>query len=369
MKFATLSEILEQLKNENHYWQIGFYGLVAAAAIHFFFLLLFTFLDIPLLAAVNIVSVGLYLYCIFVLGVPTLQSKDDHLIGWLVYGELIGHNLLATWLLGRESGFQFYLYIPALLPFFILSYSRLIYFLRLLFVIALALWVETSPLFNHPRVPIDPLWLQRFNWMNLLIFLLILSILAYLYALKEHAYSRRLIHDLSRDPLTGLFNRRILDEILKKSQGDSARLGVLLLDVDYFKKINDTFGHEGGDYVLKQLAAKLKTLCPRATILRWGGEEFLILLADTDKETLQRRAEQIRQAVESSTLFFDGKRLDFTVTLGATLFALKSENFRDALVRADKALYEGKKSGRNRAIFYDIQSAPLKKGEERSSSS
>ncbi len=351
MKIARLSEIIQQLDKESYYWQIGFYGLVAAAAAHTFFLILFLLLDIPILAGINILSVGIYLYCIFVLGIPTLKSKDDHVIGWLVYGELIGHNLLATWLLGRESGFQFYLYIPALLPFFIHSYSRRVYFLRLLLVIVLALWVESSPLFNHTRIPVDPVWLERFNWMNLLIFLLVLSALSYLYALKEQAYSRQLIKDLSRDPLTRLYNRRALDRILQESQSSSSSVGLLLLDVDHFKKINDTFGHEGGDHVLKQLAKKLNLLCPDGKIVRWGGEEFLILLPETTVESMRDRAERIRTAVESFSLLFREQVFGFTITIGGTLYDKRSENFRDALVRADEALYQGKKRGRNHSVL------------------
>ncbi len=350
MKIARLSEILDQLAKESHYWQIGFYGLVTAAAAHTFFLFLFILLDIPLLAGVNILSVGVYLYCIFILGIPTLQSKDDHVIGWLVYGELIGHNLLATWLLGRESGFQFYLYIPALLPFFIFSYSRVIYFLRILFVIVLALWVETSPLFAHPRTAIDPLWLQRFHCMNLLIFLIVLSALAYLYASKERAYNRRLIYDLNRDSLTGLYNRRMLGELLTLSKKSSSLSGLLLLDVDHFKKINDTFGHECGDHVLKFLAKKLQALCPFYSVLRWGGEEFLILLPGSDRNELQNTAEHIRNELARETILCGEESLSLTVTLGGTLFDNR-ESFRDALIRADDALYVGKKRGRNRSEF------------------
>ena len=351
MKIARLSDILTELDGVSHYWQIGFYGLVAAAAVHSFFLLLFLFLDIPILAAVNVLSVGIYLYCIFVLGVPTLRSKDDHIIGWLVYGELIGHNLIATWLLGRESGFQLYLYIPALLPFFIFSYSRIIYLFRLGIVIVLALWVETAPLFANPRTPIDPSWLHRLHWMNLLIYLLVLSALAYLYTMKEQAYSRRLINDLSRDPLTGLYNRRILDEILQESQRNSFSTGLLLLDVDHFKQINDRYGHACGDQVLKRLAAELTSLCPDEKVLRWGGEEFLIIIPKSDSEYIYATAERIRTRIESLSVACGQNLLSFSVTIGATLFKGKSESFRDALVRADEALYQGKKEGRNRCIF------------------
>ncbi len=350
MKIARLSEILQQLDKESYYWQIGFYGLVTAMTSHALFMILFMFLDVPILVAINLVSVGIYLYCIFVLGLPTLKNKDDSIIGWLVYGELIGSNFLATWLLGKEAGFQFYFYIPAMLPFFINSYSRIVYFLRLSFIILLALWVETSPLFNYTRIAIDPIWLQRFHWLNLLIFLLIISALSYLYALKEQAYSRRLIHDLSRDPLTGLYNRRILDEILQESQQNSSSTGLLLLDVDHFKQINDRYGHECGDQVLKKLAEELTTLYFDEKILRWGGEEFLIVVPGSDSERIYASAERVRTRIESLTVPCGESLLAFSVTVGATLFRGESESFRDALVRTDEALYHGKKKGRNCCI-------------------
>jgi diguanylate cyclase len=121
---------------------------------------------------------------------------------------------------------------------------------------------------------------------------------------------------------------------------------VLFIDIDHFKQINDSFGHESGDEVLRQLAVVLSQAV-RATDFtgRYGGEEFLVVLADTDAEGAQRRAEALRQSVAAHDF---GVVRQLTVSIGVALARPQDKNEEEAVNRADQALYRAKAEGRNR---------------------
>ena len=352
---ATTSEIIRKLQHEHFYWKVGFLGIAAAGTIHFLFLMLFIVFDVPLLAAVNVLSVGIYWYALYGLGLRAVESGDDRLLGWLVYGELIGHNLLATWYLGREANFHYYLYLPALMPFFITTYPRRIYLFRIFVVIALALWIECSSLFDTPKISISPLAMETFHLMNLLIFLGVLSMLAYLYTTQERSHHEDLKRKSREDPLTGLYNRRFVSDLLDTAHLDPEQWpspGLILIDIDRFKAINDSRGHLCGDQLIIAIAEALKAKAPRgSTVARWGGDEYLIILNDTDIRTLKTFAEDLHNSIAQQTFWCNNTPVHVTLTIGATLFR-KDETFESMIQRADKALYRGKELGRDQAIIF-----------------
>ena len=159
-----------------------------------------------------------------------------------------------------------------------------------------------------------------------------------------------------RDPLTNLFNRRYMEEsldreILRAERGEH-RLGVIMIDIDHFKKVNDTLGHDAGDAVLQQLAEFLQTNIRGADIAcRYGGEEFLLILPDAPLEATRDRAEHLRVATQKIELRFEDRELPApTLSLGVAVFPDHGTT-RQALVRAaDAALYRAKNSGRNRTV-------------------
>ncbi|MEA2098858.1 MAG: diguanylate cyclase [Campylobacterota bacterium] len=159
----------------------------------------------------------------------------------------------------------------------------------------------------------------------------------------------------STDSMTKLYNRRYFTEISKNilniSKRDEAELSILILDIDKFKNINDTFGHKTGDDVIIALAKMLQDSSRESDIIsRWGGEEFVILLPNTKLKSAITLSEKIRKNVENLIIFTeDNKELKFTISIGVS--AIDKENdtiINDAINRADKALYEAKESGRNR---------------------
>jgi diguanylate cyclase (GGDEF)-like protein len=166
-----------------------------------------------------------------------------------------------------------------------------------------------------------------------------------------------------RDPLTGLYNRRQMEESLHReilrARRIGATVGVMVIDVDNFKRINDTLGHEAGDAALHGIAAEL-ALCVREEDIacRAGGEEFVIILPGTTEEALRQRAETVRCRVEASSVAAGGSKLKLTVSTGLATFPDHGENGPAVLRAADAALYRAKAEGRNRVVMFPPKASP-----------
>ena len=159
------------------------------------------------------------------------------------------------------------------------------------------------------------------------------------------------------DGLTGLHNRRYLDNHLKKlfdrANGRKAPLSIIMTDLDHFKAINDTYGHDGGDEVLRQFADRLrKNIRGIDLICRFGGEEFVIIMPDTDASIAAKVAERIRVENETIPFLIDNGNTSIRVTASAGVTGLEfgSDTVESLMKRADLALYEAKSEGRNRVV-------------------
>ena len=159
----------------------------------------------------------------------------------------------------------------------------------------------------------------------------------------------------TRDPLTGLANRRsLIDsgcEEIKRSQRTGRPLSLLMIDLDYFKRINDTLGHAHGDSVLVATASALRaTMRAIDHIGRWGGEEFVAVLAAIDESGLAAAGERARALVAASGFDSDGRRVRVTISIGATL-ATADDTPETLVERADRLLYRSKEAGRDRVTI------------------
>ena len=161
-----------------------------------------------------------------------------------------------------------------------------------------------------------------------------------------------------RDAMTGLYNRRFVEEYVGTLMaGVERRKGVfsiLMLDFDYFKQVNDTHGHEAGDKVLKALA-DLLTHSVRGSdiVVRYGGEEFLVILLDTDADNAMTVAEKIRGEIAATKVNLASAVLQKTISIGVAQYPLDADSFWQVVKFADVALYEAKRTGRNRVIRFD----------------
>jgi len=156
------------------------------------------------------------------------------------------------------------------------------------------------------------------------------------------------------DGLTGCFNRKyILDYLeteVKRCQKLELPLSLIMLDLDHFKNINDTYGHLTGDYVLKETVRLLrdKVLRTSDVLGRYGGEEFCVIMSEAALRTGNDVAERIRKAVEKHEYIFDGKTLAVTISAGVAQISKREDSSKDLIEAADKALYRAKEAGRNK---------------------
>ena len=190
------------------------------------------------------------------------------------------------------------------------------------------------------------------------------------YDVTEQALGKRGMEHLNEelktasrvDGLTGLYNRRYWQERFAEMHKLCVRREkpstALMLDIDHFKRINDTYGHQAGDKVIKMLAALIKR-CVRETDLagRYGGEEFAIILNDSSVEDAKIVAERIRQLAQRLVVEHEGESISFTVSLGLAQFSPDFKGAMAWLECADQALYEAKENGRNQYRIYAAPSA------------
>lgn len=179
------------------------------------------------------------------------------------------------------------------------------------------------------------------------------SVLVYVgyVAMSGERANLRLRHQADTDALTGLFNRRGIQHALLKldSKHPGSTTCVLLGDLDHFKKINDTLGHDGGDAVLKLFAKRLKNLMRGDDIaVRWGGEEFLVVLPHTKIDEAAAFAERLRKHIESEPFVISSQAINVTISIGIAEIEQPQGTFDKAVGRADQVLYQAKHAGRNR---------------------
>jgi diguanylate cyclase (GGDEF)-like protein len=162
-----------------------------------------------------------------------------------------------------------------------------------------------------------------------------------------------------RDPLTGLYNRRYMQETLereiKRALRDSKPIGIIMLDVDHFKSVNDTHGHDAGDLVLKTLARFLgNSLRGEDVACRFGGEEFVLIMPGLCLKDSEAKAEKMRREIENTLrVQYLDKSLSITVSIGVAAFPEHGGRADPLITKVDAALYEAKKQGRNRIVKAD----------------
>ena len=320
-------------------------GVVAHGA----FVPLFLLLGQPLLAGFNVLSV-----CCWITAHLVNRRGHPSVAMWLIVAEVVGHALLAVGLLGWSSGFQYYL-IP-LVPFVMFNER-----LRGRFALLISAGFLTAFMALYEVAPVallDPAVNHALCVMNIVIPFVALALITFHFRNASIAVERKVAEMAVTDPLTGLFNRRHMNQRLREEEARAARtlapFSVLIVDIDHFKRINDSLGHDAGDRVLKDLAQLLRDMVRTQDIVaRWGGEEFLVVLPQTPLKGALEVAERLRRGAEATL----ARGLDgigaVTLTLGAAEYA---SSVPDCLKLADVALYQGKEAGRNRVVAATTES-------------
>jgi len=220
------------------------------------------------------------------------------------------------------------------------------------------LLVISIMLFYMQGYYLDTQYAQTYKTGMISSFVLVTLVTAlYTYSREKSTRKMKKVHSdleffLKRDPLTGLYNRRGYNESMN---GITDKHGVMLMcDIDYFKNINDTHGHEAGDYVIQEVANCIRNTLRKDDIaIRWGGEEFLIFLSDININNGYLVAEKLRESVERMTIYYKDVALQVTVSMGISPIN-DNAPLEEAIRHADNAMYVSKRSGRNKTSKYKV---------------
>lgn len=333
--------------------------IYSVALVHFFLAFFFGYYRIVPLLIFNILSVLIYLSC-------TLLIRRDNFLSvyWITYLEIILHSFVTIICIGWQFGFA--LYIIALIPvgFYIcytMNTKR-----RKMIIATVSAFVATAffmccKILSFYKMPVYELhvsaldlYLYIFNSVCTFIFLIVFSLIF----ISEMKLSSEQLHHqnaileqlASTDPLTGLYNRRSMDVFLHQAFESGTGFSIIMCDIDNFKKINDTYGHDFGDIVLREIAdITTQQVNSNGYVCRWGGEEILILISSSAKENTDRIAENIRRNVANHVFELNSKWIHCTLTLGLSVYK-EGDTVEETITNADYNLYRGKRNGKNTVV-------------------
>lgn len=332
--------------------------IYSVALVHFFLTFVFGFLKVYPLFIFNIASVITYLLTSLLVRKERLWS-----VFYITYLEIILHSFVATIFIGWLSGFA--QYIIALVPVgYYICYAMDSKLRKMAIATGSALFGSVAYLScNILSNFITPIYAENiaswelrlfiFNSVCTFTFLIIFSLIFISEIRITQAQLRHQNEILERlaniDPLTGLYNRRSMQIFLNHAVEADTEFCLAMCDIDDFKKINDTHGHDAGDIVLKEISQIMRQFTNNhGYVCRWGGEEILIL-SNQNKEATKSMVEKIRRSIANHLFACDEKIIRCSITIG--IAAHKSgNNIEDTIGAADYNLYSGKRSGKNKVV-------------------
>lgn len=341
--------------NERTVYSIGSLTLMLG---HVIYLAIFLVLNVWPMVWFNLFSVPFYA----VMFVINLKKTNYTQILMLETFEIMLHALAGMYFMGWEAGFMIFYVCDATIPFFggfrkkaiplIISFTNI----GLFVLLRHTMYDWAAPFhINDPGI-MKALYLYN----ALAAFLIAVYISSYYIFIKEKmtANMRRKNEHLQKlatiDPLTELFNRRAMMEYIKliekKAHTEHINYNICIADIDDFKKINDTYGHDAGDEVLRVISKIFVDVVPtEGYVCRWGGEEIMFALPPSDSDMAIFVAEKVRMKIAEQEFELDGQKIHVTMTFGVCRVR-PDENYDSGISRADKRLYEGKRTGKNKVV-------------------
>lgn len=270
--------------------------------------------------------------------------------------------LILIYQMGWNCGFQNFCFVILVL-IFMTGYAPIaakVNGAALICAIRLAVYFYTQ---NHPAVHYIPPWeMQENQVLNTIFVFAELIFLVTLFSMdslrsekKLIAYNDKVKEMAAVDPLTGLMNRRgmevYIERQIKNSSENQGFLNFAIGDIDFFKKVNDTYGHAAGDDLLKQLADIFQEyMHGKGKVARWGGEEFLFLFLGVNGDQTNLDLDTLRRKIEATEFVSGEQRIHATMTFGMEEWS-NGESYERTISAADEKLYQGKEQGRNRVVF------------------
>ena len=326
---------------------VTFVGLIA----HALFIPLFFWLDVKLLALLNFASVATWLIAYY------LNRRGIHgKATLLLVVEVIVHANFAVILLGWDSGFYYYLLTIPLYLFLNHNQKTQIVILEtlLIFIIFIYLYIYTHQ--TDYQQALQPTVSNALHFMNVATTFVAFSLMGYIFRIASIRSERTMEQLATIDTVTNLINRRKMRELLEREciryERSNKPFVIALGDIDHFKTINDTYGHDVGDAVLRQVSDNMQQALRKSdSLARWGGEEFLILLPETNLADGMQVIEKVRKMIAQTPCQVDGMNISMTITFGVNAYD-NSETLSENIKQADQALYAGKNEGRNKVVQY-----------------
>lgn len=323
--------------------------LLLCLLVHALYFCTFCLLNIESLALINFLSTCFYAYFLF-------AKKDTSEKAMAIsYFEILLFSFLSNSAVGSDSGFFLYAVGMSASVFYLVpSYGnkRFVYqFIGIAVAFLSEGLVRIAGLpFPDIHTKVAP-YQTIFYMSNLLITMAISLVATIFYSKRKDTMDEFLRYNMYHDALTGLYNRRFLERQMEQHSETSRKDYVIcILDIDFFKKINDTYGHPVGDVVLTRLADLIKEIIGKDNLaVRWGGEEFILYFPNATLESVYPLMENLRKQVEETTIETSKHRIQITVTIGIGM-GRAGRNYQKVLRIADEKLYRGKRQGRNRVI-------------------
>lgn len=335
-----------------------FCAFVACLVAHTCYMMLFAMAGVTSMVVFNVCSVIFYAALILVTG----KVKDKNILVYATIAEIILHAVAATICVGLLSNFAMFLLMLIPLAFLMPNTYKQVPF------IVLFLNVPLYGILNfyysdatHALYDISGTSYQTiFYIINIVVGSFVLIYISIIFTIMNTYYERKLrmqtkqLKDMaSTDPLTKLNNRRAMNLKLAEVSISSSSYVIGIGDIDNFKRVNDTYGHDMGDVVLKGVAATIEqTLPDGATAGRWGGEEFLFVIPKCNIGDGKKIADKILINISSKKFEYEGKEFSVTMTIGICE-GVKDTSIDNMITRADARLYKGKNSGKNHTEFED----------------
>lgn len=322
--------------------------------------LLFLGLFVWLKSSILVVYSGLSLF-VLITAFFINRNSDQRTAFFIILIESIIFTTLTTLFYGWMGGF-FLFFFELLLLIFI--NSELTQSAKLIFGIFLSLYLVTLYMVCNVQGPLQPIESyvrEAIFAINLIQGLFSFSMLGYFFELATETAeneiiqaNQRLLNMANTDPVTSLINRRVMmnhieDEKLKVDRG-SKPFVIVMLDIDNFKQINDEYGHDGGDFVLVQLAQRISYALRKTDLVsRWGGDEFLLMLPETRLDDGKAVAEKVHDRIITTPFVYREQDIPVTITLGVSQCDA-NVGVGSCIRKADQALYFGKQAGKNQVI-------------------
>ncbi|MCL2352270.1 MAG: GGDEF domain-containing protein [Firmicutes bacterium] len=315
---------------------------------HLFFMFYFTVVGLPFMTYVNLASCLVYFVVI-----ALIRSGRQKAASMLITAEVALYSGVVAACFGPNVDAQDFI-IPLILAQYLIFDLKQSERLNIAVLLCLVWYgaIYVGLVFDPPFSGREDWFLRRVNVFVALFFILFELILHMLVTQLEKTFYSRQISEIKEesyiDSLTGLKNRRFADKVYfrKVAEGGYGNVCFALLDIDGFKGINDSYGHDGGDFILRYLGEILtRNLRSTDLVCRWGGEEFLVVMAGCELQAAQLAMSKIKDAVSRADADYNGTPIAFTFTAGLCQYA--GEPIVEIIKKCDEKLYEGKNSGKN----------------------